>query len=89
MLIELRREQYAFQDIIKQPIKLISYNTPYKDPINDTLCENIGPMGLKIGELTRFVNPKEDKSYAIVEDFFDPEREGLNLENPTHIYLIL
>lgn len=46
-------------------------------------------MGLKIGELTRFVNPKEDKSYAIVEDFFDSTREGLNLENPTHIYLIL
>lgn len=46
-------------------------------------------MGLKIGELTRFVNPKEDKSYAIVEDFFDCAREGLNLENPTHIYLIL
>ena len=89
MLIELRREQYAFQDILKQPIKLISYNQPYKDPISDTLCENIGPMGLKIGELTRFVNPKEDKSYAIVEDFFDSAREGLNLENPTHIYLIL
>ena len=89
LIIQLKKDQYSLQDTIKQPIQLLSYNHSAPEPFSDNLCENIGPLGLKIGNLIRFTNPKEDTNKSELSDFYNPNIEGLDLENPTHIYYIL
>ena len=89
LLISARKEQYSLQEIVRPPLQLVSYNHQTPEPYIDTLCENIGPLGLKIGNLTRFVNPKEDKNKATLQDFYDPTKKGINFEDPMHIYFLL
>ena len=89
LIIQLKKDQYSLQDTVKQPIQLLSYNHQTPEPFTDNLCENIGPLGLKIGNLVRFTNPKEDTNKSELSDFYNPNIEGLDLENPTHIYYIL
>ena len=74
---------------MRPPLQLMSYNRPAPEPFVDNLCENIGPLGLKIGNLTRFTNPKEDHNQSQLSDFYDPTRKGINLEDPTHIYFLI
>lgn len=89
LVISLKKEQYSLQEIVRPPLQLMSYNHPAPEPFVDNLCENIGPLGLKIGNLTRFTNPKEDHNQSQLSDFYDPSRKGINLEDPTHIYFLI
>ena len=89
LIISLRKEQYSLQEIVRPPIQLISTNHFAPEPYVDNLCDNIGPLGLKIGNSIRFDNPKEDPNAAQVSDFYDPSRKGIDFENPTHIYHLI
>lgn len=89
LLISLRRDQYAVQDIVKEPLQLVHHNNYASEPFSDTMTDNIGPLGLKIGHTTRFDNPKEDHSLASSEDLYNPNERGINFEDPTHIYFLL
>lgn len=89
LIIALKKEQYSLQEEVRPALQLMSYNQPYYDPYNDNLCENIGPLGLKVGNLARFCAPRDDHTNNTVETFYDPSKEGIDLENPIHIYQIL
>lgn len=83
-IIDLRKQQYVIQEALQNTIKCMNLtSTPEINP--EFLNGEIKPLGLKIGNLTRFTNPKEDKSF-----FIEPEKNVLlDLENPLHIYALL
>lgn len=82
-IIELRREQYFLQNLLKESIvqNSPSPKTPEEEP--NFL---VAPLGLKVGRLERFENPKEDKSSF---KLLDAGEQVLNFEDPFHIYNIL
>lgn len=72
-----------------QPLRLLSFNKEPADPFPDSMCDNIGPLGCRMGATLRFDDPKNDPSRAQPTDLWDASRPGIDLENPTHIYAIL
>lgn len=84
-LIELKKQQYTILDAHSYPIKVLGDKT-YILPASQ-LDKNIvvAPLGLKMGDMERFLNPKEDKN----SKFQIPEKFDINFENSEHVYLIL
>ena len=85
-LIDLKKQQYVIAEAL-QPV-FQSFGSTDRAPIYDE--EDIGldvkPLGLKIGEIKRFIDPKEDKDSTYV---IPTNLNTLDLENPIHIYGIL
>ena len=85
-LIDLKKQQYVITEAL-QPV-FQSFGSTDRAPIYDE--EDIGldvkPLGLKIGEIKRFIDPKEDKDSTYV---IPTNLNTLDLENPIHIYGIL
>ena len=82
-IIQLKKEQYLIQDIVRPQYK--SLNTTIDLTDLDFLDGEILPLGLKIGDLKRFTNPKEDQSLLDI----DKDKATINLEDPNHIYALL
>lgn len=85
-LIELKRQQYTIQDAVKGSTLSTCLPQHYTfAPIGEDLGVDTKPLGLKIGNLTRFINPREDKS-----NFIPPTSESsFDFRNPSHIYLLI
>lgn len=82
-IIDLKKQQYVIQEAIRGTMKCMNL-LPQTEVNPEFLNGEIGPLGLKIGTLDRFINPKDDKSL-----FQIPSNPTINFENPSHIYAIL
>lgn len=81
LLIDLKKQQYTISMAAK-PRKEYSRPIPFSPILSDGII--VLPLGLKMGDTTRFLNPRADTSLYTI-----PKKGDINLEDPHHIYLIL
>lgn len=82
-IIDLKKQQYVVQEALRNTIKCM--NLLGGQEVNpEFLGGDVKPLGLKIGDLKRFTNPKDDTS-----QFTEPSNPTLDFENPSHIYAML
>ena len=84
-LIDLKKQQYIIQEAVRS---VRNYPTPsfYSPIYTEDIGTDVAPLGLKIGEPKRFIDPHGDTTtnFVLIE-----RTDTLNLENPHHIYALL